>query len=651
MANTSKSEALAKRLERVYADKANRLGKKLQECGYNEDIIQVMQKDLHRVMLYTGESFIATMAQVKEFVLHDGFPQVKKWGKDSEVDIALLVEDYLHLGAVIASAESLEMLLSKGGVKTPDGSRLYDTAADTLQQAYNKLSLTAVIFADKYINLIPIREDAQRVLIQDKRRRGLMQVVSFIVNAIHNAAATDEEIVDYLKGGYWEIDKLITFIEIARDCHSKMIAGRTGKMAAVLYESMLQAGSKPLLLATEQRARAAGDGEDVGAACQVPSGVYTLKQVIEQAQEKENIKAEQICEEKRAELEIKAVQAGASEEEIRALTASVTPQPLHISELKICQIYNALQVIATTQHVTPIVSNEGVELFKYSTSLRSLAKEAFGLTNPNGEELKQTMAALVILDTWRVAIEETRYKDIKTAAGTKKRQEKRYRHYVKLISLPRITTLVNEDGTIANATDSELELHLHPLLKTGVRQKAPVGNGKDRELIAAPMTQYIPYEVFEKSRKYFRSNDGSGQRFYNMILAKNNKHEEDMLAEIFDYEGEVRMARSAAEKRVRKRHQKRIEARNEAERMAYIMELAERGITLEIMIKEEADAEEKKKRRTISKHKSRNLETLKSWFEQAEELALIQPNYTRLPAKRRAGYVWRWERVKEDEQQ
>lgn len=637
---------LASRLERCYQEKAKRLGDKLQECGISESISQAMQQDLRRAMLYTGERFVGTMEQAKEFAKHDGFPQVRDFGKEDAVNTALLIDDYLNLAAVAASLDSLEMLVKRGGAKTKDEKSLYAAATDTLQQAYNNLSLTAVILADKHINLIPIREDANKMLLQDRHRRGLMQLVSFIVSAIYNVNATDEEIVDYLKGGYWSQQQLITFIGVARDCYNKMTVERAAKTSTIkLFENLLQAGSQPLLLATEQRAKAAGTGEHVEAVSQLPSGVYTLKQVIEQAQEKEDNKAAQICLMKQQEVEIQAIQDGASEEEIKALTAKIKPQPLHISELKICQIYNALQVIAS-QHGTPVVSSEGVELFKHVTSLRSLAKEAFGLTNPNGEELRQTMAALVILDLWRVAIEETRYKNVKTTGGTK-RIEKKYRHYVKLVSLPRITTLVNPDGTIAAATDSELELHLHPLLKTGVRQKSAVQNGKEKEYIVAPMTQFIPYEMYENSRKYFRSNDGSGQRFYNMLLAKNNKHEEDMLAEIFDYKGAIMAVRSAAEKRVRKRHQKKLEAQNEGERLAYITELAEKELTLDIMIKKEADAEEKKKRRVISIHKGRNLETIKNWYEQAVELGIIKPHPTRQPAKEREGYVWKWERVKQ----
>lgn len=636
---------MVSRLEKCYKDKASKLASKLQECGIGEDISQAMQKDLHRLMLYTGEKFAGTLEQAKVFASHDGFPQVSQWAREDEVNLSMLIDDYLNLAAVATSLDSLEMLIARGGAKTKDEKSLYAAATDTLQQAYNNLSLTAVILADKRINLIPIRNDANKILLQDRHRRGLMQVVSFIVSAIYNVNATDEEIVDYLKGGYWEQQQLATFIGIARDCYKKMTGERTGKVRVKLFENLLQAGSQPLLLATEQRAKAAGTGENVEAFNQMPSGVYTLKQVIAQAQEKEDSKAAEICERKQEEARLEALQAGATDEQIKALTAQIKPQPLHISELKICQIYNALQVIASN-HGTPIVSNEGVELFKYVTSLRALAKEAFGLTNPNGEELRQTMAALVILDLWRVAIEETRYKNVKTEAG-KKRVEKKYRHYVKLVSLPRITTLVNEDGTIAAATDSELELHLHPLLKTGVRQKAAIQNGKEKEWIVAPMAQFIPYELYENSRKYFRSNDGSGQRFYNMLLAKNNKHEDDLLEEIFDYKGAIIAARSAVEKRVRKRHEKRLMAA-ESERIEYITELAEKGLTLELLIKQEADAEEKKKRRSITNHKGRNIETLKAWYDQAVELGIIKPRPTRQPAKGRAGYVWRWERVKQD---
>ena len=176
--------------------------------------------------------------------------------------------------------------------------------------------------------------------------------------------------------------------------------------------------------------------------------------------------------------------------------------------VKLTKEYHDLELIVNaTRKYRQLLSNieEAHEVLNSESDeeMRALAKEAFGLTNPNGEELRQTMAALVILDLWRVAIEETRYKNVKTEAG-KKRVEKKYRHYVKLVSLPRITTLVNEDGTIAAATDSELELHLHPLLKTGVRQKAAIQNGKEKEWIVAPMAQFIPYELYEEKsiRRY-----------------------------------------------------------------------------------------------------------------------------------------------------
>ena len=162
---------MVSRLEKCYKDKASKLASKLQECGIGEDISQAMQKDLHRLMLYTGEKFAGTLEQAKVFASHDGFPQVSQWAREDEVNLSMLIDDYLNLAAVATSLDSLEMLIARGGAKTKDEKSLYAAATDTLQQAYNNLSLTAVILADKRINLIPIRNDANKILLQDRHRR------------------------------------------------------------------------------------------------------------------------------------------------------------------------------------------------------------------------------------------------------------------------------------------------------------------------------------------------------------------------------------------------------------------------------------------------------------------------------------------------
>ena len=647
-------KALGSRLEAYYSVEAENVRATLTGYGVRRDIIEAILTDYHNLLLYKDEPFTGTIEQVRAFADNDNMPNIIKWAKEGIKHYAVVIDDYLHLGGMFTALDVINTATEKQnqGDNSAFTAEALRNAADIAVSGFKGLYLpTAVTFAERYVVLTPIDgadlKGADKYADMKRRQTGkILRLFLFCTACLLEAKATDAEIKAYVGTKYFEEDYIQRVIDSVRSKYTDFVNKKDKK--AKFYLNILQAGSQPLIMATEERARAAEAGEDI-ITQPMPTGVYTIKQVIAKKQEEENERVDSINAQIAADITAQATAEGKTKEEIEALVAQASVQPLRISEERVYQVYTALQVLAN-EHGTPIVGREGVEQFGYDMSLRALARIACGVDDPDGTLLRQIGAALNILENYRVAVEEVRYSYVDTNdkekyPSGKKPVERRYRHYIKLLNIPNITQRINPDGTLADAGNTTLQIRVHALLRTGKRQEQPIQNGKQMQYITAPAT-FVPYEMYEKSRDYFRSHDGNGARFYSMLLAKDNKREEDMLCEIFDFEGKVKIETDKAEKRVRKKHDARMKGDIE-EVAAYLQELAQAKTSIEQMIAEAKAEAEKKARRAITNKRGRYMETLQKWFEQAAELGIIEPNPQRVQAKTRKGYVWKWRHYKE----
>lgn len=307
---------------------------------------------------------------------------------------------------------------------------------------------------------------------------------------------------------------------------------------------------------------------------------------------------------------------------IRNLAAFKSARPLPLSQIitaladrvklspaRVTQTLQALQIIAQDKPDDIVQLHDGNEYYVYNgRNLKGLARLALGIDNPNGEEMQQIALALELVTTLRIGHDEDHI--IGYNKRTKKDIIQRYRHYTQMLFIPDMRVKLNKDNQ--EDTNPEFALYLNRLIPTGRRSDKIIVEDGQKQRIAAPAKHLVTLGDFELARKLFKGD--AGVRFYNYLLSANHKKEPDLMAEIFDYNGQRAAARQRAETLQEEARQRAAKA-NTKDEADKITQEAEALASAEIKAVEE----------NIKRHIPRDRQRLYTWLNDAVDNFLIMP--------------------------
>ena len=274
-----------------------------------------------------------------------------------------------------------------------------------------------------------------------------------------------------------------------------------------------------------------------------------------------------------------------------------------ISATRVTQCLQALQIIAQEKPDKIVAVGNGNEYYSYSDrSITSLARLIIGTPKPNAQELREVGLALGFLTTLRIGHDEDR-----VIGGSKRTQRRRY--YTQFLMVPEIWTKLNhldqEEG------DPHLTLLIHRLIPTGRRSDRVIVEDGLKQTIAQPLAHLVNQEELDLARKLFKGDQGI--RFYNYLKSAGHIKEPDLMAAVFDYQGQ----RAAA----RQRAASILEA---ARSKAAYCNTQEEADALTHEARKQADAITRAVEDTIRKHKPRDRQRLYDWLQDAVDNFIIR---------------------------
>lgn len=280
----------------------------------------------------------------------------------------------------------------------------------------------------------------------------------------------------------------------------------------------------------------------------------------------------------------------------------------------------------------------------YTMTAHRFTQLATGQQNPNQQQVINIMRALDFLSMERMEVVEEVVKKYKTkdAGGNVTWNYKKKQFYTRFT--PANTTFYGEFGDVVqSAADAfTLRIDVHRMITDGrsvERKEMLLDNGKKENLsVQQPRENYVTIG------QVYAFNSEAGNRFRNILLSKVRMTQETLLADVFDYKAKCRAAQDKVREAMVERE--RVEADTNAtdaqkqEAKQNVEDLA-RAATM---------------KRIASKHKDRDVATLRKMFEDAQACGMIRSYYTRPAAGARqkangefSAVVWEWLRPTKDD--
>lgn len=277
----------------------------------------------------------------------------------------------------------------------------------------------------------------------------------------------------------------------------------------------------------------------------------------------------------------------------------------HISETRIYQCLDALQLI--TQADGEKHNIRGYDYFFYDNTLAGLVRLATGSDiRPSGKLLDEFWTVLWIINHTRICIDEEVIKGyITDADGKKKPITEPWESWIQILEVP----VISSPKRNKTAQTINLTLQVHSFVKEGRTRKYIMDSKLRRKLMVKQSPYHKLTEAEEKlARKLFKRS-ATGIRFYNTLLSCQHKREDDLLAQVFDYQ------------------QKQFQAQTEEEY--------------------------RKKLDSIKRHKWQDQQSLGRMFKAAKDNGILD-SYKRYEIKDRLSNkttaIWQWERRKPSEE-
>ena len=279
-----------------------------------------------------------------------------------------------------------------------------------------------------------------------------------------------------------------------------------------------------------------------------------------------------------------------------------------ISATRVTQCLQALQIIAQDKPDKVVDTGNSNEYYSYSDrSITSLARIVLGNPKPNAQELQEVALALGFLTTLRIGHDEDR--EIGGSRKSGKAKTYRRRHYTQLLIIPDIWTKLNhldqEEG------DPYLTLLIHRLIPTGRRTSRVVVEDGIKQTIATPLAHLVSQEELDLARRLFKGDQGI--RFYNYLKSAGHIKEPDLMAAVFDYQGQRAAAKQKAASIVEAARKKAAYANTQEEADALTHEA-----------RKQADAITRAADENIKRHKPRDRQRLYGWLQDAVDNLIIR---------------------------
>lgn len=217
-------------------------------------------------------------------------------------------------------------------------------------------------------------------------------------------------------------------------------------------------------------------------------------------------------------------------------------------EISEAAIYRGLTAIALIAQGKPTERFKGVNggyYYQYEPeSLWEIAKKAYGGRNPKREEVKELWDSFYFLKNFYPSIDEKII--VKYFDDTKKFITEDRKAFIQVVNFPEIVTPVAPKDRRAETI--LLTPQIHSFFVQG-RTQATIENEdakKQRLHILQPKVQSMTQKQYDLARSLF-GNKESGIRFFFTLIGCGHMKEEDLLAQVFNYEGK-RLAADTKEK-------------------------------------------------------------------------------------------------------
>ena len=280
-----------------------------------------------------------------------------------------------------------------------------------------------------------------------------------------------------------------------------------------------------------------------------------------------------------------------------------------ISPVRVTQTLQALQVIAQDKPDKIVDMGDGNEYYVYNGyTITGVARIVLGTDQPSGPDIKEVFQALELITTIRIAHDEDHV--VGKSKKTGKDITKRYRHFTKFLLVPDIR--VELDRYNEQAGDPHLSLQIHRIIPTGRRSDRVVVEDGQKQTIALPRWHKVSLQELDLARKLFKGDEGV--RFYNYLKSAGHIKEPDLMAAVFDYEGQRAAARHKAAQLV-----------EAARKTAAHAETQEEADTINAEARKQADAITKAAEENIKRHKPRDRQRLYGWLQDAVDNFIITP--------------------------
>lgn len=316
-------------------------------------------------------------------------------------------------------------------------------------------------------------------------------------------------------------------------------------------------------------------------------------------------------------------------------------QELIASQTYIMQAFTGLQVIAAK--MTP--ESSGGDYYGYKMSANEYIAACVGKDAAQHLTEKQRIGLLQagnFISTLRAQTAEIHvtYRKTKDSSGKYKTKEERKK--VTYTFNPAVYNFRTEESSedVPLTACTQIHLQIYRNIVTGTRAdyvQEIDDNGKKRQVKVLNPRPHITTEA-----QLYAFNTDEEKRLYNTLLSKGKRAEigeslteDGLLAEVFDYSSRIKIAHEKVLQE-RKTLQELIDdagAEPTAEEQA--------GIDAQHGIVQAAEEQERKTRRSITAHRSRDAERLKEMLMKAQDTGVIK-SYSREPAKNGKDYIWRW---------
>lgn len=281
----------------------------------------------------------------------------------------------------------------------------------------------------------------------------------------------------------------------------------------------------------------------------------------------------------------------------------------------------------------------------YTMTAHRFTQLATGQQNPNQQQVINIMRALDFLSMERMDVVEevvkkykTKDKDGNPSWGFKKKQ------FCTRFT-PANTRFVGEFGEDVTAANAfTITMQIDRIITDGCsveRKEMLLDNGKKERLKVSP-----PRENYVTIGQVYAFNSEAGNRFRNILVSKVRMRQDTLLADVFDYKAKEREAQAKLKDTPEWKEWERVkddtnatdEQKDEAKKK------------VEPLVKN-ATA-----KRIASKHKDRDVATLRKMFEDAQACGMIRSYWTKAAADARqkengeyTAVVWEWLRPTKDD--